>query len=193
VLLAWVAAHAGGSTARATLSGAVLGALIVFYDAYHKQNPLSPILMALNRVLVYVTSALALSASLNSQLGWGCFVLFCYLVGLTYAAKQENLSEPRGMWPLLLMQLPLLGYALAHPGLLTLISFALLSAWVAICLVFLLHPRRRNIKRAVGYLIAGICLLDAMLAASQSLPLLTALCVVGFAATLLSQRYVPGT
>lgn len=176
-----------------TLGALALCGLIVLYDAYHKQNPLSPVLMALTRVLVYVTAALGAGLGEAERLSWGCVALLCYLVGLTYAAKQENLLEPRGMWPLLLLQLPFASYALRFADPPTLVLFALLFAWVAYCQVFLLHPRKRNIKRAIGYMIAGISLLDAMIVGSQGQLLGAGLCVAGFLATLLAQRYVPGT
>jgi len=175
------------------LAAAGLAASIVLYDAFHKQNPFSPLLMALCRVLVYVTAALGTGAQPTAQVGWGCLVLLCYLIGLTYAAKQENLHEPRGMWPLLLMQLPFLGYAIAFASPAVGAFFLVLFGWVSYCLVFLVHPGRRNIKRAVGYMIAGISLLDGMLVASQGLALLAVLCVAGFGATLLAQRFVSGT
>lgn len=179
--------------AAPTLAALVLAGLIVAYDAYHKQNPLSPVLMALTRVLVYVTAALAAGGGARERLGWGCGVLLCYLIGLTYAAKQENLAQPRGMWPLFLIEVPFVSYALRFGTPLGLVAFALLLAWAGYCLMFLVHPRRRNIKRAIGYMIAGISLLDAMIVGSEGLLLATGICVAGFAATLLAQRYVPGT
>jgi hypothetical protein len=182
-----------GQGGACLLAAAALAASIVVYDAFHKQNPFSPLLMALCRVLVYVTAALGTGAQLTAGVGWGCLVLLCYLIGLTYAAKQENLREPRGMWPLLLMQLPFLAYAIAFASPAASVMFFLLFGWVSYCLVFLVHPGRRNIKRAVGYMIAGISLLDGMLVASQGLASVALLCVAGFGATLLAQRFVPGT
>jgi hypothetical protein len=182
-----------GQSGACLLAAAGLAAAIVLYDAFHKQNPFSPLLMALCRVMVYVTAALGTGAQLTPRVGWGCMVLLCYLIGLTYAAKQENLHEPRGMWPLLLMQLPFLAYAIAFASPAVGLMFFLLFGWVSYCLVFLVHPGRRNIKRAVGYMIAGISLLDGMLVASQEFALVAALCVVAFGLTLLAQRFVPGT
>ena len=183
----------GANVLPPTLSALALCAVIVFYDAYHKQNPLSPLVMAATRVLVYVTAALSVNASPTPALGIGCALLFCYLVGLTYAAKQENLREPRGMWPLALLELPFLLYALSAPTPERLAMYALLAGWVGFCLLFLLDARRRNIKRAVGYLIAGIALLDALIVVAEGQLLWAALCVLGFFATLFAQRFVPGT
>jgi hypothetical protein len=42
-------------------------------------------------------------------------------------------------------------------------------------------------------LIAGICLLDAMLVASAGATTMALLCVGGFVLTLIFQRFVPGT
>jgi 4-hydroxybenzoate polyprenyltransferase len=74
---------------RAFAAALALAATIVVYDAWHKRNPLSPLLMALCRALVYVTAAYATGAR---ALGWplyaGCALLFAYLVGLTWWAKR---------------------------------------------------------------------------------------------------------
>jgi 4-hydroxybenzoate polyprenyltransferase len=43
----------------ALASGAVLGALVVLYDAWHKENPLSPVVMGLCRAAVYTTAGSA--------------------------------------------------------------------------------------------------------------------------------------
>ena len=50
------------------LSGLVLIALIICYDRWHKSNPLSPLLMALCRLMVYVTAFLAFSVQSFSPL-----------------------------------------------------------------------------------------------------------------------------
>ena len=106
------------------LAALALAGVIVFYDAFHKQNPLSPVVMASNRVLVYVTAALSARAAPTPALWIGSALLFCYLVGLTYAAKQENLREPRGMWPLALIELPFLLYVFASAAPLRLGAYA---------------------------------------------------------------------
>jgi 4-hydroxybenzoate polyprenyltransferase len=128
----------------------------------------------------------------DTPLVFGCFALLCYLIGLTYAAKQENLREPRGLWPLGVLALPFANTsALRHPaGAALYLVFAL---WVGYSLMFLLSKGRRDIKRAVSYLIAGISLLDALLIAGQGQAASAGLCVLGFVATLFLQRFVPGT
>ena len=92
--------------------GLGLGAAIVLYNRRHKGNPLSPVLMGICRVLVYVTAGLAVAQELPAPLWTGALLLLCYLIGLTYVAKQETLGEVRNLWPLLFLAAPVV-YALA--------------------------------------------------------------------------------
>jgi 4-hydroxybenzoate polyprenyltransferase len=78
-------------------SGLILVALILAYDLWHKTNPLSPVVMAGCRVMVYVTAYLAFapvgftaSGSAAVPLVAACVLLGGYLVGLTYVAKVED-------------------------------------------------------------------------------------------------------
>ncbi|MCZ6532873.1 MAG: UbiA family prenyltransferase [SAR324 cluster bacterium] len=177
------------------LAGAVLGGLIVFYNRRHKSDPLSPLVMALCRAMVYVVAASLVVWPLVWPVQGGALVLVGYLIGLTYVAKQENLKEVRNLWPLLFLAVPFVYTA----GALTGISWAglfylLLLAWVIYGISFLLRREGRNIPRAVVSLIAGISLLDGLLIAEAGGdPLWAGACVLGFALTLFLQRYVPGT
>ena len=101
-LLIWVGYGAAAGTGLGPLMGGLgLGAAIVLYDRRHKDNPLSPVLMGICRVLVYVTAGLAVAHELPAALLIGALLLLCYLIGLTYVAKQETLGEVRNLWPLL--------------------------------------------------------------------------------------------
>ena len=84
----------------------LLAGVITGYDAWHKANPLSPVVMGLCRVLVYVTAALAVAGRVGPAVAGGALALLCYLIGLTYVAKQENLSEVRHLWPLVFLAAP---------------------------------------------------------------------------------------
>src|SRR5262249_42764395 len=81
-----VAVHAVVS-ARASgwsfVTSLALGGAIVLYDAWHKKNPLSPFLMGLCRVLVYVTAGFAAAGSCPSAVLQGAACLLAYLIGLT--------------------------------------------------------------------------------------------------------------
>jgi 4-hydroxybenzoate polyprenyltransferase len=168
--------------------------VITAYDAWHKANPLSPVVMGLCRVLVYLTAALAVAGRVGTPVWGGAAVLLCYLVGLTYVAKQENLSEVRNLWPLVFLAAPFL---YAAPSVLARASSALLYlgflGWVAYAVSWLVRRGRRDIRRAVVSLIAGISLLDALLIAGAGDPVRAIWAVLGFVLTLVLQRWVPGT
>jgi 4-hydroxybenzoate polyprenyltransferase len=53
---------------QAPAAGLLLAGAIVLYDSWHKQNPLSPLLMGLCRFLVYLTAGLAMSSVLSGRL-----------------------------------------------------------------------------------------------------------------------------
>lgn len=183
-----------GFGSPAVLSGLALAAAIVYYDAHHKGSPLSPIVMGLCRVLVYVTAGLAVSGGLRGALAAGSAVLLAYLVGLTYVAKQETLTEVRNLWPLACLAAPFAYYGAMAPagGAVALGLVLCLAAWVAWS-VSLLVRRPPAIPRAVVSLIAGISLLDGLLVALHGAGALALAGVAGFGLTLLLQRYVRGT
>jgi hypothetical protein len=178
----------------AAASGVALAGVITFYDAHHKANPLSPVVMGLCRVLVYVTAALAVAGRAGTAVLGGAGVLLCYLIGLTYVAKQENLTEYRNVWPLLFLAAP---FAYAAPTLVLgpagAVVYLGFLAWVVYAVALLVRPGRPNIRTAVVSLIAGISLLDAMLIAGTGDGARAAVAVLGFGLTLVFQRWVPGT
>ena len=169
-----------------------LGSLIVLYDLNHKGNALSPVIMAANRVLVYVVTGLRAAVALGAELWLGAGALACYLTGLTYAAKQEGRGVLRRTWPLLLLAAPL-GYLLRPQVQAAAIAAVAFTAWTAFNLRLLLVAQHRDVKRAVSQLIAGIALLDAWLVAQHGSEALAAGCAACFLLTLGLQRYVPGT
>jgi 4-hydroxybenzoate polyprenyltransferase len=195
VLLTWVGyGIVGGTGWRTPLAGLALAATIVFYDWYHKENPLSPLVMGLCRVLVYITAASAVVTVLPTGLLIAAAMLLCYLIGLTYIAKQENVNQLRSMWPLLFLVAPFLyTLPLAAGDITVRVPYVAFALWVAFALSFLLRGPRRNVPRAVAALLAGICLLDALLIAGHGQTTLAWLAGIGFALTLLLQRYVPAT
>ena len=190
-IVAAIAFRPSGTGLPPVLAALALCGLIVFYDLHHKQNPLSPLLMAGNRVLVYVTAALCVRVGLSLELAWGCLNLLCYLIGLTYIAKQENLASLPNLWPLALLAAPFFFVpALQTPS--GQLIAALLALSTALSLRDLFGPQR-DVKRAVSRLIAGISLLDGLMIAGSASPSLALACILGFGATLLLQRFVPGT
>jgi len=195
LLLAWAGNGFEPATGAApVLAGLGLAAAITLYDAWHKGNPLSPLLMGLCRVLVYVGAGFCVALSLPGALWLGAALLLCYLIGLTYVAKQENLGEVRNLWPLLFLAAPVAYGAWVSAQSPAVAPFLLaLVAWMLVALWFLRRRRPGDIPRAVISLIAGISLLDAMLIAAAGAPALAVLALAGFGVTLFLQRYISGT
>jgi 4-hydroxybenzoate polyprenyltransferase len=184
----------GAAGWSAPAAGLVLAAAIVFYDWYHKGNPLSPMVMGLCRVLVYVTAALTVSAVLPPQLWIAAAVVLSYLIGLTYVAKQETLRRIENLWPLLFLAVPFAyGLPIAASGWLASLLFAAFLGWVLYALSFLVGPGRINVPRCVVSLIAGISLLDALIVVGQGRAALVPVALAAFLLTLALQRSVPGT
>jgi hypothetical protein len=177
------------------LWGCILAVLIVYYDYRHKSDPLSPVFMALCRVMVYLIAASVVATALNQAVLWGAVACGAYLIGLTYVAKQENLTEVKNLWPLIFLAVPFLVYwhaADGFDGLLVL--WVVFLSWVLYALSYLVRRNGRSIPSAVVGLIAGISLLDGLLIASTGAPVLwISPGLVGFGLTLSFQRVVPGT
>lgn len=181
--------------AYAAIAGLTLAASITYYDWNHKSNPLSPVVMGLCRVLVYAGAALCYTSVLPLALWIGAILMLCYLIGLTYVAKQENLARVENLWPLLFLAAPAVygGWLAAQRGLVVAAFWLAFSAWMLVALWFLRRRRRGDIPRAVVSLIAGISLLDALLIAAAGAVPLAVLALAAFGATLCLQRYITGT
>jgi hypothetical protein len=187
-------AFADGTGWRAPASGLLLGAAVVLYDSYHKNNPLSPLLMGVCRMLVYITAALAISASLPSALVVAALVLLAYLIGLTYTAKREHLNELGSVWPLAALAVPMIyGVVVALHSPLVWPFLLLLIGWVLYALWLLRRRGPGDVPRAVVSLIAGIPLVDAVILCGAGAAQLSIVAVAAFLLTLALQRVVPGT
>lgn len=180
---------------RPVAAGVTLAGAIVFYNARHKDNPLSPLVMGVCRMLVYVTAGFAVSRALPAGLYLAAIVLLCYLIGLTYAAKQEHLNRLGAAWPLAFLAVPVVYGATMVPEVpLVLLPLVLLLAWILYALFLLRRRSKGDVPRAVISLIAGISLVDAVLLSGNGAPLLFAALAFGaFLLTLALQRWVSGT
>ena len=74
---------------RPVLASIALAGAIVFYDWNHKDNALSPFFMGLCRALAYLTAGYAAASAPEVGLFAAALISLCYLIGLTYIAKQE--------------------------------------------------------------------------------------------------------
>jgi 4-hydroxybenzoate polyprenyltransferase len=192
-LLVWNAALTGGTRTNAVGSGVALAALVVLYDAWHKQNPLSPIVMGACRSAVYVTAALGSGGKLGPALVAGALVAGAYVVGLTFVARQENRQSFRAGGTLALLASPI-AVALLGPsiGVVACVALIIFAGWAG-GTVRSLFGESPNVPRSVVRLIAGISLVDTLLMAAYGAPELAIVGVLGFGATLGLQRWVRGT
>jgi 4-hydroxybenzoate polyprenyltransferase len=186
-LLAWIGV-------APALAGIALAATITYYDWHHKGNVFSPVVMGLCRVLVYVAAGLCITRALPGALWIGAALMLCYLIGLTYIAKQENLGRVENLWPLAFLAAPVAwGAWLALQQPFVGPFWLLFTGWMLVALRFLRRRAKGDIPRAVVSLIAGISLLDALLIAGTGALALAVIALAGFGVTLFFQRYVAGT
>lgn len=183
----------GALGGAAFAAGLALAAAIVLYDWLHKRTVLAPLIMGLTRFLCYSVAACAVARFAGDAV-LGAIGLGAWVVGLTYAARQEAYDRLERAWPLGVLAVPLAGAGAAAAGSwLASVLWLALAAWTAYALHLLFRRAPGDVPRAVVALIAGIALYDATLIASAGAPWLALLAVGGFGATLLLQRLVPGT
>ena len=73
----------------------LLLAAIIWYDLHHKRNPLSVLLMAACRFLVFAVTALGLTTAIPATVWFAGSVQFVYVVCISVVARYENSrSEP---------------------------------------------------------------------------------------------------
>jgi 4-hydroxybenzoate polyprenyltransferase len=179
----------------AALAGVLLAAAVVGYDLFHKGFVLSPLVMGLCRALVYVAAAVAATGAVSAAVVIASLALLAYVAGLTYSARQESLDRVGNLWPLVVLSAPLvLALPAFRHGALAVLVYVALIGWTAYAIYLLAkRPFAGAVPRAVGFLIAGISLVDAALLAAAGAILPALVATLGFAATLAFQRYVPGT
>jgi len=147
-----------------------------------------------NNLYESITAGFAVSNRPSLEVLWGGMVLICWLIGLTYIAKQENLNHVANLWPLGFLAIPFFycfPYALEDK----LTAVVWLGLFVLVVCAFYLVRRREpgNVGLAVVTLIAGISLLDALFLLKWSDQASGLLAIAAFSLTLVLQRVVPGT
>jgi hypothetical protein len=174
-----------------TLAGLVLIGLIVLYDAWHKGNPLSPVLMGACRAMVYVVAGLAVAGALNEELWGAAAVMLIYLVGLTQVAKAEG-GGIAARWPVIAVLAPAVYWAKELPDAAVALLLVAFLVWAGYALWLVLAQRK--VGAGVVRLIAGIAIYDALVVAGSggSAVALTA-CLAAFAATVALQTQIQGT
>ncbi len=183
----WVHALAG-------LAALMTSAAIVFYDARHKTSTASPLVMGLCRMGVYTLGGFAVSGAPSPQLWVGGLMLLGYVLGLTYAAKFENQGGVARWLPLLGLAAPGVWVLLTWSGAPLLRSFlGGYGLWVQRAISQVRSGKPAHIRGAIGHLIAGIALLDALVIANSGATGLAMACVGAFGVTLALQSRIAGT
>jgi hypothetical protein len=178
---------------RPMLAGIVLIGAIALYDAWHKGNPAGPFLMGITRVLVYVTAYLAFTGDVTWLLAiWSAVMLF-YIAGLTSIAKAEHGPSLSRYWPVVAL-FPATAVAMIDgPSVLTGLIALASNTWIVYSLSFVYRKEGKSIGGAIGRLIAGVALLDALVLASRDETTGVVIAVICFGFTVFLQRYVRGT
>jgi UbiA prenyltransferase family len=180
----------------ATIWGLALVAAIVLYDTWHKGNVFAPVIMGLCRALVYLATGAVVAGQIRAALIAGAIAMAAHVIGLTYAAKQENLNRVGRLWPLAILAAPVvLALSGIANGWIVLLAILLLcTADIAAVRLLARRATPDAVPRAVSMLIAAICLVDALAVALYGGNLLlAALCACGYLLTRFFQSVIPGT
>lgn len=197
-LLALGLALAAATGPQGVVAAGALAGAILLYNWIHKRVAAAPLVMGLCRLFCYATAAVMAGGQLAAPgLLVGGAGLFCLVVGLTYAARQESYDRLGAVWPLAVLAVPLAiagGAALLAGKLIPLgLSLALALA-CAKGLHYLFRRAPGDVPRAVALLIAAIALYDAtLIAAIDGDIVAVALAALCFPLTLTLQRVIPGT
>lgn len=202
LILGFAVAVLAGADVWVTLA---LVVMILAYDLYHKPWAGSVILMGACRTLLYFMAASAVPLSLgipwhtNGNVITCAIALGCYIIGITLAARQEHRPGAPTTGAMLaafiLLYLPAIVCArrfaagFGDPWQLVILGvFAVLVAYAT----HLMKQGGPAIGRAVGLLLAGIVVVDALAVSIVSLPVaLVFVCLAPL--LLLWQRWVAAT
>ncbi|HML14491.1 MAG TPA: UbiA family prenyltransferase [Xanthobacteraceae bacterium] len=188
-----VALMAAAGTAGA-VTGVLLALLILGYDAHHKDVVWAPLVMGACRALVYCGAAAA-TGTIAAHVLLPALACAAYVAGITYAAGRESVDRIGSLWPLALLAAPLFAAsaALLH-GAVASAFYLALTVWLASAVYLLVkRPRAGVVSRAVGWLIAGISLVDAAFLAGAGAIAAAYWAVAGFAVTLVLHKQIAGT
>jgi 4-hydroxybenzoate polyprenyltransferase len=185
-----------GQTNQTTaILGMLLAGTILLYDSVHKAFTLSPVIMAVCRLLLVLMAASAGRLGITGLTIWSALVLGLYIVGLSYIARHESLPGSIRYWPCIFLAAPVVLALVVNRGdykTQGLTLSAILIVWSFQALRFAYWSPEKNLGRTVSGLLAGIVLVD-LLAVGASTPQLAVLFGVLFAMTVLFQRFIPAT
>jgi len=175
----------------------LLVAAVLVYDLLHKKWAQSVYVMGACRLLLYLCAASAAGEWWSVQvLLWGG-AIGVYTVGITLAARGETEDEGGGWLPLVLLSAPLVAVGVSY--LMGDVSHAMVTValvawlgWVAFCVILLRSRGEGRVGKAVGLLIAGMLLVDA-LALAPGFPWFALGLMIALPMVLLAQRKIAAT
>jgi 4-hydroxybenzoate polyprenyltransferase len=182
----------GGASVGVAL---VLTVTIVIYDVVHKLVRISPWIMGLCRLLLYLLAGSAAEDGITGTVVWSSLALFAYVVGVGVIAQRESLKGPFPLGSMALLLVPILLGLLVNTGEQAMMGLTLslvLGLWIFASLSLVIGSATPNVGLSVSRLLAGIALVDLLAVGGQSyeLAFLMAAC---FAAAVGLQRFVPAT
>jgi len=188
VAVAFFARSSAGLAALATT------AAILLYDARHKTSSLSPLVMGACRFGVYVIGGFTVTASPHPMLWLGATLLMGYVLALTYVARFESSGGLARWGPLAGLAAPVVAILFTWSGAPLLRSFlGGYLLWVQRAISLVRSGKPHSIQAAVGGLIAGISLVDALILANSGETSLAMGCLGAFGVCLAAQSRIAGT
>lgn len=170
---------------------------ITFYDLEHKNNSMSPWIMAGCRALIYPWAAALSGQAFPPELWLAGLAAYSYTLGLTYIARGagKTLASKLVLLACLFLPAVLWGSQLSEASLLfKFLSLAVFLAWTGYCISPWFNKSSGS-GPSIGHLIAGLCLVD-LLAISIATPInivILLLVALLFTGTLKFQKIISGT
>jgi 4-hydroxybenzoate polyprenyltransferase len=177
------------------LAGCALSACLLTYNAVHKVFELSPLLLAACRCLVVLAGSVVGYEGLEGLGIWSGLALGSYVAGLSFLARKESGRAPAPYWPCMFLAPPLALALMVNPGegqVRAVVLGAVVVVWALRSLRLAYWTPQRNVKLAVGGLLAGIVLVD-LLAVGPELPAYAPAFVVLFLLAVSLQQLAPAT
>ena len=168
----------------------LLVTLIIWYNADHKENLMSPFIMASCRFTLYPMVSLACTTQVTPIVLLAGFSMFLYTLGISFTARTSGHSKVAMSLFIVAGVIPVLAYSLLETKLLIL-TLPLFIAWLFYTLktMFL---KSVDIDKTVSQLIAGMVFVDLFFIFDyQNLILTTTLFLALFAGTRVAQKFIP--
>jgi len=192
LLVAW-------TSQTAALFGLLLLGLIVVYNLVHKKTALGVPLMAGCRLAVYLVVGAAAIGGLRSEVVWAGMLMYLFVFGITSLARSESTNGSVPKAGLVALLLPLVGVLYlgwnSGYGVTASVGVAMCGAWIGYAFWNAGRSGQMIVGKAIGPLLAGICLLDGSIIASmRQITVTTSLTLLAFfVIALVAQRRIPAT